>query len=344
LDQKTLIKKAATKALLAPGNVTSGAVALAASAALWNPLPLILWGLGSTLFVTFASTADRWHKLVMVEEKQSAEAKAAADRTALLQKVQTLLADPQVAGWMRRKLMPDYMAVFARLTDIRSRVAHVLSERTDLDAGTQQGILQQLDYMLCAYLQFVRERIGYLQILVAVRPGGPDVGEGTAAVAATPPPLPVTPSPSRFQQRTGRTPLRAVEDPAGATPPSVDQRLAEIDVRIKALQELAQKEPATERTRMWHIGILQKQRELLLDCQKRDQCVVAQLGAFADVFEVILGRVSAAQLNATEVASYMGSVVEQVEETERFVASLRPSVDQLMGGVDADLAHWPASP
>jgi hypothetical protein len=61
LDQKTLIKKAATKALLAPGNVTSGAVALAASAALWNPLPLILWGLGSTLFVTFASTADRWH-------------------------------------------------------------------------------------------------------------------------------------------------------------------------------------------------------------------------------------------------------------------------------------------
>jgi hypothetical protein len=153
----------------------------------------------------------------------------------------------------------------------------------------------------------------------------------------------VTPSPSRFQQRIGRTPLRAVEDPAGATPPSVDQRLAEIDVRIKALQDLAQREPATERTRMWHIGILQKQRELLLDCQKRDQCVVAQLGAFADVFEVILGRVSAAQLNATEVASYMGSVVEQVEETERFVASLRPSVDQLMGGVDADLARWPAS-
>ena len=343
MDQKTLIKKAATKALLAPGNVTSGAVALAASAALWNPLPLILWGLGSTLFVTFASTAERYHKLVMVEEKQSAEAKAVADRTALLQKVQALLADPQVAGWMRRKLMPDYMAVFARLTDIRARVARVLSERSELDAPTQQGILQQLDYMLSAYLQFVRERIGYLQILVAVRPGGPDVGEGTAAVASpvAPPPLPVTPSPNRFQRRT---PLRAVEDPAGATPPSVDQRLAEIDVRIKALQELAQREPATQRTREWHVGILQKQRELLLDCQKRDQCVVAQLGAFADVFEVILGRVSASQLSATEVASYMGSVVEQVEETERFVASLRPSVDQLMGGVDADLARWPASP
>lgn len=342
MDQKTLIKKAATKALLAPANVTSGAVALAASAALWNPLPLILWGLGSTLFVTFASTADRWHKLVMVEEKQSAEAKSVADRTALLQKVQSLLADPQVAGWMRRKLMPDYLAVFARLSDIRACVARVLSERSELDAPTQQGILQQLDYMLSAYLQFVRERIGYLQILVNVRPGGPDVGEGTAAIAspAAPPPLPVTPSPNRFQRRT---PLRVVEEPAGATPPSVDQRLAEIDDKIKALKDLAVKEPATARTREWHVGILQKQRELLLDCQKRDQCVVAQLGAFADVFEVILGRVSASQFSATEVASYMGSVVEQVEETERFVASLRPSVDQLMGGVDADLARWPAS-
>lgn len=344
MDQKTLIKKAAAKAALSSGNMISGAVALAASAALWNPLPLILWGLGSAGWVSFASTAERYHKLIMVEEKQSAEAKAVADRAALLQKVQALLADPQVVGWMRRGLMPDYIAVFRRLSDIRDRVSKVLSERTELDAPTQQGILQQLDYMLGAYLQFVRERIGYLQILVNVRPGGPDVGEGAAPTpqAAPPPPLPVAPMPNRFQ-RSGRGTLRPVEEPPGATPPSVEQRLAEIDNKIKSLKTLAEKEPATARTREWHIGILQKQRDLLLDCQKRDQCVVAQLGAFADVFEVILGRVSASQFSATEVASYMGSVVEQVEETERFVASLRPAVDQLMGGVDADMARWPAS-
>jgi hypothetical protein len=353
LDQKTLIKKAAAKAALAPGNMISGAVALAASAALWNPLPLILWGLGATGWVSFASTAERYHKLILVEEKQSAEAKAVADRTALLQKVQACLADPQVAGWLRRSLMPDYIAVFRRLSDVRDRVAKVLSERTEMDAQTQQGILQQLDYMLSAYLQFVRERIGYLQILVNVRPGGPDVGEGAASMSQMPqtsqgsqppplPPLPVAPMPNRFQ-RAGRGALRPVEDPPGAAPPSVEQRLTEIDAKIKRLKDLAEKEPATARTREWHVGILQKQRDLLLDCQKRDQCVVAQLGAFADVFEVILGRVSASQLSATEVASYMGSVVEQVEETERFVASLRPAVDQLMGGVDADMARWPAS-
>jgi hypothetical protein len=344
LDQKTLIKKAAAKAALSSGNMISGAVALAASAALWNPLPLILWGLGSAGWVSFASTAERYHKLIMVEEKQSAEAKAVADRAALLQRVQTLLADPQVAGWMRRGLMPDYLGVYRRLSDVRDRVSKVLSERTELDLQTQQGILQQLDYMLSAYLQFVRERIGYLQILVNVRPGGPDVGEGTvpAPQASQPPPLPVAPMPTRVQ-RAGRGALRPVEEPPGASPPSVEQRLAEIDNKIKSLKALAEKEPATARTREWHIGILQKQRDLLIDCQKRDQCVVAQLGAFADVFEVILGRVSASQLSATEVASYMGSVVEQVEETERFVASLRPAVDQLMGGVDADLARWPAS-
>src|SRR6476620_9766147 len=72
LDQKTLIKKAAARAALAPANVISGAVALAASAALWNPLPLILWGLGSAGWVSFASTAERFHKLIAVEERQSA--------------------------------------------------------------------------------------------------------------------------------------------------------------------------------------------------------------------------------------------------------------------------------
>ncbi|HEV2847096.1 MAG TPA: hypothetical protein VG477_19725, partial [Thermoanaerobaculia bacterium] len=71
--------------------------------------------------------------------------------------------------------------------------------------------------------------------------------------------------------------------------------------------------------------------ELLLECQKRDQLVVAQLGAFSDVFEVILGRVSASQFSATEVSSYMSSVVEQVVETERFVDSLRPAMDELLG-------------
>ncbi len=159
-----------------------------------------------------------------------------------------------------------------------------------------------------------------------------------------PPPPPPGFAPNRWQRVNVKKPGTAeAQEPGPVTPPpNVDQRLAEIETKVERLRELAEKEPATARTREWHIGILEKQRELLVDCQNRDQCVVAQLGAFPDVFQVILGRVSAAQFSATEIASYMGSVVEQIEETERFVESLRPSVDQLMGDM-GELNRWPAS-
>ena len=336
MDQTTLLKKAAARAALTPGNVISGAVAVAASAVLWNPLPLLLWGFGSAGWIALGSTGQRIQRLVLSEERQAAEAKVQADRLALLQKVQSLFADEPVAGWVRRGLLPDYLAVYRRLADARDKVAKVVRERAELEAGTQEGIVGQLDYMLGAYLQFVRERVGYLQILVNVRPGAGDDDGAGGAPAATPPPLPtspVVPMPrARFQRPAGPPP--APVNPILAAPPRIEQRLAEIDAKVQRLKDLAEKEPATARTREWHVGILEKQRELLLDCQKRDQCVVAQLGAFADVFEVILGRVSASQFSATEVASYMGNVVEQIEETERFVAALRPSVDQLMGGLE----------
>jgi hypothetical protein len=240
-----------------------------------------------------------------------------------------ILAENPVANWTRAGLLPDYLGVYRRLAEIRGRVTKVLSERDDLDAVTKEGILQQLGYMLTAYLSFVRERISYLQILANIRPG--------ADAAAIPPP---PPQPGRRDQQR----LQAVRPLPPATPlPNVDRRLAEVDAKIVKLQELAQKEPATARTRQWHIGILEKQRDLLLECQKRDQLVVAQLGAFSDVFEVILGRVSASQFSATEVASYMGSVVEQIVETERFVDSLRPAMDELIGGMEPSVTRWTAS-
>ncbi len=83
--------------------------------------------------------------------------------------------------------------------------------------------------------------------------------------------------------------------------------------------------------------------KLLLDCHKRDQCVVAQLGAFSDAFEVIHGRLSASQFSATEVASYMSQLVEQIVETERLVETLRPSMDGLMGGLESERVARPAA-
>jgi len=322
IDKKTLLKKSIAKAIQSPGNMVVGAVSLAASAVLWNPLPLILWGLGATGWVSLAATGDRYIRQIEDEERRQAELKAQQDLEVLRQKVEASLAENPISNWIRAGLMPDYMAVYRRLAEIRGRVEKVLGDRSDLDAVSKAGILQQLGYMLTAYLNFVRERVSYLQILTTIRPGA-----DTPTLQAAPVPA-ATPAPQRgFRLQPARP-----APPTPASPlPSVEKRLAEVDDKVKQLTELAQQEPATARTRQFHIGILQKQRDLLLECQKRDQCVVAQLGAFSDAFEVILGRVSASQFSATEVASYMGTVVEQVVETERFVDSLRPAMDELLG-------------
>ncbi|HET9209693.1 MAG TPA: hypothetical protein VFR03_04810 [Thermoanaerobaculia bacterium] len=327
IDKRTLLKKSIAKAIQSPGNVVAGAVSLAASAVLWNPLPLILWGLGATGWVTLGATGDRYIRQIEEEERREAEAKAEQDRELLRQKVEAGLAENPINNWVRSGLLPDYMAVYRRLGDIRGRVSRVLADRTDLDDASKTNILQQLGYMLTAYLNFVRERVSYLQILATIRPGA---DAPLSLQPPAPPPIQVVDKRRGIQVQT--QPARSLTLPASPLP-SVEKRLAEVDDKVKQLQELAEKEPATARTRQFHIGILQKQRDLLLECQKRDQCVVAQLGAFSDVFEVILARVSASQLSANEVASYMGGVVEQVMETERFVESLRPAMDQLMGGV-----------
>ena len=315
---------------MAPGNLISGAVSLAASAALWNPLPLILWGLGSTGWVVMASSSEKVRKQILEEEKRAREAHAESDREILRQKVEAMLLEHPVSAWMQAGYLPNYMAVYRRLLEIRDRISKVIHERREVDDMAEAGILQQLGYMLTAYLHFVRERVVYLQIIANIRPSGAGTGPVPGKAAVPPPP----PPPPTYKRKDPR--LQPVRDPKPAPPlPNVEQRVAEVDAKIEQLKELAKKEPATARTREWHIGILDKQRELLLECQKRDQCVVAQLGAFADVFEVILGRVSASQFSATEVASYMGSVVEQIVETERLVESLRPAMDQLMVDLEA---------
>ena len=350
LDAKTIWRKSVKMAVSSPTNVISGAVAVAASAAFWNPLPLILWGIGATGWTIFASTGQSIQKKIEEEERQERAAEIAAQREALRQRVEASLNEPPVGNWVRRGLIPNYIQAYHRLSDLRDKVARVLQERAAAETfADASGVLDQMDYMLTAYLSFVRERLVYIYILANLRANtGQDDSSARIPAATPPPPPPAGFAANRWERVTKNKPASAkAPEPAvsggGGSLPSIEQRLQEIDGKIAKLRELAQKEPATARTREWHIGILQKQHELLLECQKRDQCVVAQLGAFQDVFEVILGRVSASQFSATEIAAYMGSVVSQIEETERFVASMKPAMDELMVGIDPALSRLSAS-
>jgi hypothetical protein len=318
-----LIRRSVTKALTTPLNLLAGAAAAGAAWYLHDPNWALAWGVGAVGWVAIATMGQRYRPRIEEEVRRKREAKEEKERAALRQKIQWLLDETPFDLWIHAGSLPDYMAVFNRLTEIRNRVSRVLAERHDLDAFTKEDILQQLGTMLNAYLGFVRERISYLHILASLRPQD-----------QAPPPSNALPGWRRDWRR-----LSARIAPVLVPPlPSLDKRLAEVDDKMRLIRDLSAREPATARTRQFHIGILEKQRELLLDCHKRDQCVVAQLGAFSDAFEVIHGRLSASQFNAIEVSAYMSQLVEQIVETERFVETLRPSVDGLMGGLDPTLA------
>jgi len=318
-----LIRRSVTKALYAPLNLLAGAAGLGATWYLHDPTWALAWGAGAAGWVALATVKQRYRPRIEEEVRRKREAKEEKERAALRQKIQWLLDETPFDLWVHSGYLPDYMAVFNRLTEIRNRVSRVLAERRDLDAFTKEDILQQLGTMLNAYLGFVRERVSYLHILASVRPQ-----------EQAPPPSNAIPGWRKDWRR-----LQARIAPVFVPPlPNLDRRLADVDDKIRQIRDLSAREPATARTRQFHIGILEKQRELLLDCHKRDQCVVAQLGAFSDAFEVIHGRLSASQFNAIEVSAYMSHLVEQIVETKRFVETLRPSVDSLMGGLDPAMA------
>jgi hypothetical protein len=315
LKKRVLVQRSILKALRNPLNLTAGAAGLGATWWFHDPTWAVVWGAGAAGWVVLATTTRRYRPWIEEQERRRREVREEKEREALRLKIERMLDASPIDVWRSAGYLPDYMAVFRRLVEIRNRVSRVLAEREDLDAFTKEDVLQQLGTMLSAYLGFVRERVAYLHILMAnVRP-----------VATSPAASNQLPGWRKDWRR-----LSARLAPVLVPPmPSLEKRLAEVEEKIQHIRELALREPVTARTRQSHIGILEKQRELLLDCRTRDQCVVAQLGAFSDAFDVIHGRLSAGQFNANEVASYMSQLVEQIVETERFVETLKPSIDGL---------------
>lgn len=345
MDAADLWKRIALKAALSPVVLALGIAA--AGAAVWqrSSWPLLVGAGLCVIWVLIASRSVRYRDAVLADLRKEREAKAAAGRAQTVQLVAAQLGEPPLRGWIQSGMLPDYLQVYRRLGEIRDRVARIARERASVDAVTREEMIDQLDAMLGSYLQFVRERINYLQILNNIRAAGDADGVSPDPAPDAPPRVPgwaaPAPPPAGFEadrwQRVGKAPA-ASGAPRPASPetaprglPSFERRLAEVEGKIARLRELAAQEPSTAKTREWHIGILEKQRDLLLECRERDQHVVAQLGVFTDVFEVILGRVSATQFSPGEIVSSMAPVVEQIEETERFIESLRPAMDELMG-------------
>lgn len=346
MDAPALWKRIALKAALSPVNLTAGLAASAAAVWLSSPWPLAAWAVFAVAWVLLGARSARYRDAALADVRKESERREVGERTALAQRVEAQLQEPPLRGWVQAGMLPDYLRIYRRLVEIRERVVRVARERAEVEALTREEMIGQLDGMLTSYLHFVRERVNYLQILNNIRSEGDADGVSPGVAAAPSAPASGTggtgsPPPAGFEGSrwvaVGKVPPKSGAPrpmaPASEAPglPSFERRLTEVEGKIARLRELAEQEPVTASTREWHIGILEKQRDLLRECRERDQRVVAQLGVFTDVFEIILGRVSAAQFSPTEIVGTMAPVVEQIEETERFIATLRPAMDELMG-------------
>ena len=346
MDAAALWKRIALKATLSPVMLAIWVGAAGAAVWLQSPWPLPIGAGLSLAWILVGSRSARYRDAVLADVRKEREAQATAERAQAVRQVEAQLNEPPLRGWIQSGMLPDYLRIYRRLSEIRDRVARIARERAQVEAVGREEMIEQLDAMLGSYFQFVRERINYLQILNNVRVGGDADGVSPALPAssipgrATPAPPPAGFEAGRWQRVGTVAPAGGATRPAPDSQPhgmpTFERRLAEVEGKAARLRELAEQEPSTAKTREWHIGILEKQRDLLLECRERDQHVVAQLGVFTDVFEVILGRVSATQFSPGEIVSSIAPVVEQIEETERFIETLRPAMDELMGTVRAE--------
>jgi hypothetical protein len=224
LRKRILVQRGIAKALKTPLNFVAGAAGLGTAWWFHDPTWAIVWGVGAAGWVVIATATQRYRPRILEEERRRRELQEERHREALRLRTQRLLDESPFDLWIRAGYLPDYMAVFGRLVEIRNRVSRVLAERPELDTFTKEDILQQLSTMLTAYLGFVRERASYLHILASV------------------PAVPVPPAASNALpgwRRDWRR-LTARIAPVLVPPvPSLEKRLSEVDEKIRQIRDLA---------------------------------------------------------------------------------------------------------
>ena len=78
-------KRSVQLALTSTGNVAAGSLSFIASAHYWNPLPMILWGLGSVAWTLFASTSEKYTQRVLGENEARQEQERQSARECAIQ-------------------------------------------------------------------------------------------------------------------------------------------------------------------------------------------------------------------------------------------------------------------
>src|SRR5215203_4728670 len=129
LKKRILIQRSIVKALQSPLNLMAGAAGLGAAWWIHDPLPAMVWGGVAAGWAVLATATRRYRPRIEAEERRRREAKEEKEREALRLRTQRMLDESPFDIWTRAGYLPDYMATFRGLAEIRARVSRVLAAR-----------------------------------------------------------------------------------------------------------------------------------------------------------------------------------------------------------------------
>jgi hypothetical protein len=284
--------------LKSPANMLVATGAVVASALAWNPLPLILYGLGEPVWL--------YRKLTKRPDVRR------ATRRVLEHELAALLQVSPCGLWTRRRLLPDYAAIYAKLVDTRDQAARIVGSRDDAAKPLEEDIVAKMDQMLRAYLVMARERLLLHCALARIYPQLP----------------PVPPERVRVVDRIKRA---LVREHAMSVVPWTDEvrfvtvELAATEVRAKIDgfdREIADK-PELADVYQPIIETLTRRLDDLARRDTRDNHIAAQLQVFPDQFDVIASKLATPQADVHEVVGDMKLLLEQTDDTVSFAEDLR---------------------
>ncbi|HWU87481.1 MAG TPA: hypothetical protein VN253_09405 [Kofleriaceae bacterium] len=298
------------RALVAPGNLLAGSGALALSAITWNPLPLILYGLGEPVWLGSAAAKRRYVGDLAAEDR------TAATRS-LEQQLASLVEETPCGGWILAGKLPDYPRTYARLVELRAQIAQLVAVRDSAAKPLEEDIVARLDAMLRAYLTLARERLLFHCALAKVYPQL-DVPAPPATLAGR--------IARALRGGPRRKIVRPIEDVRFI---SLEQAMAEVRAKADGFRADLRQRPEHEEVYRPIIETLDKRVEELAARGRNDRDMAAQLRVFPDQFELISSKLATAPALAGEIVGEMKLLLEQTDDTVKFAEDMRSGLTAL---------------
>jgi len=301
-----------------------------------NPLPSIVWGVGSAAWLLHSITSGRYIGRIQREEQQQLIARAEAERDRVRELVRSSLEQMPFAFWIQSGQLPNYMQIYQVLSDLRDSISAMVEKRDDFTKDMERDVVVQVNTMLDVYLRLVQSRTVYLHLLNETFP------------------IPVEAPAMLAQGFMGKFKRLFVEPDGPAVVStwrypddlsskmrmlSFNERITKLQERIDGLEQNIELHPAAAKQRSSHVALLKEHMKLLRRWEESDQRIVAQLDMIPDFFKIIQSRIGAAGFTAGEFTSYLGEVVEQVDSSMKLADEIREEVEQLNGPQLGALMH-----